>query len=102
MSPPKLSLLLRVLDAVRPPRRMPTLRDVENGLRDVLRHDPLKAERAIGQMYGNAFKKAEAAYNGASKTPYHDHLDVCAHCASHPFDLCPTGAKAMQREARTL
>jgi hypothetical protein len=34
-----------------------------------------------------------------SKTPYHDHLDVCAHCAAHPFDLCPAGAKALHEEA---
>ena len=34
-----------------------------------------------------------------SKTPYHDHLDVCAHCAAHPFDLCRVGLQALHDEA---
>ncbi len=33
-----------------------------------------------------------------SKTPFHDHLDVCPQCAHHPFALCHDGAKAMQEE----
>jgi hypothetical protein len=31
---------------------------------------------------------------------YHQHLDVCEHCSSRPFDLCPVGAAAIVEEAR--
>ena len=37
-----------------------TLRGVEDGIRQVLRHDPMKAERAVGALYGGAFKNKEA------------------------------------------
>ena len=29
---------------------------------------------------------------------FHEHLDACAHCASHPFDLCKAG-EALLRSA---
>jgi hypothetical protein len=38
------------------------LADVEQAVRKVLRHDPMKMEDAIGHLYGRAFKKAEEAY----------------------------------------
>lgn len=37
-----------------------------------------------------------------SKTPYHDHLDACAHCASHPFDLCQVGRQMLLKEFEIL
>jgi len=37
-----------------------------------------------------------------SKTPYHDHLDVCRWCGEHPFNLCPAGKKAIEAEARMM
>ena len=27
---------------------------------------------------------------------FHAHLDVCAQCEKHPFDLCPIGAVLLQ------
>jgi hypothetical protein len=39
-----------------------TLKDVEEGLRMVFAADPLRAERAVGQMYGHVFKKREELY----------------------------------------
>ena len=36
--------------------------DIARELRNVLRNDPMKAERAIGYMYGYAFKMAESLY----------------------------------------
>lgn len=26
---------------------------------------------------------------------FHDHLDLCPHCASHPFDLCDVGVRLL-------
>jgi hypothetical protein len=39
-----------------------THRDVERELRKMMRTDPMRAERAVGQMYGHAFRKAEESY----------------------------------------
>lgn len=30
---------------------------------------------------------------------FHEHLDECERCRTQPFNLCPFGAKALQREA---
>jgi hypothetical protein len=39
-----------------------TLRDIEDGLRQVIR-DPIEAERKVGRLYGNVFKRKEADYD---------------------------------------
>lgn len=39
-----------------------TMRDIERELRSLLIQDPMKMERAVGTMYGTAFKKAEVEY----------------------------------------
>ena len=31
---------------------------------------------------------------------FHAHLDACAQCAAHPFELCAEGAAILEREAR--
>jgi hypothetical protein len=36
--------------------------EIEVEIRKALCHDPIKAERAVGHMYGYAFRKAEEAY----------------------------------------
>lgn len=36
--------------------------DIEREIRKLYRNDPVKAEQAVGQMYGYAFRKAEEAY----------------------------------------
>jgi hypothetical protein len=67
MIPMKFELLQQVIDKVLGAPKVPriTVRDVEDGLREVFRHDPLRAERAIGNMYGYMFKKKEAIYDAA-------------------------------------
>jgi hypothetical protein len=30
---------------------------------------------------------------------FHVHLDRCAQCREHPFDLCPTGAETLRASA---
>jgi len=45
--------------------RQLTLRDVEDGLRQILRKDPMKAERAVGALYGGVFKNKEIRYDAA-------------------------------------
>lgn len=30
---------------------------------------------------------------------FHDHLDECAQCRDHPFELCDAGAALLEREA---
>lgn len=42
-----------------------TMRDIEDGLRTVFARDPMKAEAAIGQMYGHYFRKREEKYDAA-------------------------------------
>jgi len=44
------------------PQRTPRLRDIEEGLRDVIR-DPIEAKRKIGRMYGWMFKRREEHYD---------------------------------------
>jgi hypothetical protein len=34
--------------------------------------------------------------------PFHAHLEVCAQCRDHPFDLCPTGATAIRVQASLM
>ena len=41
-----------------------TLKNVEDGLRKVIR-DPMKAEQAVGSLYGSIFKKKEKLYDAA-------------------------------------
>lgn len=54
-------LLKQVIeDAFAPPTI--TLAMVADAVRNLYRNDPVKAERSVGNMYGHAFKKAEAAY----------------------------------------
>jgi hypothetical protein len=36
---------------------------------------------------------------GAAMQEFHAHLDVCARCAPHPFNLCPIGAQLLQEAA---
>jgi hypothetical protein len=69
----RLELLQQVIDHVFVPPKLTklTLRDVERGLREVMRDDPLKAERSVGQMYGHVFKRKEALRDGKR---------VCAQC----------------------
>ena len=43
----------------------PTLADVERGLREVLRGDPIKAEKAVGILYGKVFRNKEIRYDAA-------------------------------------
>lgn len=31
-----------------------------------------------------------------SDNPYHDHLDVCAQCRDHPFNLCAEGKRILE------
>jgi len=40
-----------------------TLADIERELRKAMRHDPIRAERAVGSLYGGVFKRKEAALN---------------------------------------
>jgi len=69
----RLDLLLKVMRDALDPTPQITLADVERGLRNVLRNDPEKAERAIGHMYGHAFRKKEEIYDGRrSATPVTD------------------------------
>jgi len=52
--------ILKALDVVLRPSV--TLADVAQQLRKLFAADPLRGAQAIGQMYGHAFRKAEAAY----------------------------------------
>jgi hypothetical protein len=40
------------------------------------------------------FKKADEAF--------HAHLDVCAQCENHPFELCGTGARLLFEILKTM
>lgn len=31
-----------------------------------------------------------------TRADFHAHLDACAQCANHPFELCPEGAKLLE------
>ena len=44
--------------------RLPKPRELENAIRQILAHDPMRAERAVGSLYGSLFKRAEAKYDG--------------------------------------
>jgi hypothetical protein len=35
----------------------------------------------------------------SERNVYHDHLDACDWCRSHPFDLCIAGSAALQLAA---
>jgi len=56
----RLDLLQQLLSDHFAPRV--THRDIERELRSLLRTDPEKAERAVGALYGHAFRRAEEAY----------------------------------------
>jgi len=89
--------LQQILDTVLPPRSAGiTLRDVENGLRKVIR-DPMKAERAIGTLYGSAFKKKEKLYDGAfAKARFGKRLNP----HNHIIALDPPGVPNRRWECR--
>ena len=54
-------LIQQIFDEVFPQPKI-THADIERELRRMLVHDPEKAERMVGHMYGHAFRKAEEAY----------------------------------------
>jgi hypothetical protein len=62
MLPLRRDLFEQLMEAVSPTPQI-TLAMVAEQVRVVLRHDPMKAERAVGQMYGYAFKKREELYD---------------------------------------
>jgi hypothetical protein len=37
-------------------------KEIEREIRKIMRNDPIKAEQAVGSMYGYSFRKAEEAY----------------------------------------
>jgi hypothetical protein len=56
-----LGLRREILEAIFRPEA-PTPRDIENGLRIVLK-DPILAEQKIGEFYGRLFRRLEMAYD---------------------------------------
>jgi len=42
-----------------------TLAEIERGLRQVFARDPVRAERAVGNLYGQVFKNKELRYDAA-------------------------------------
>jgi hypothetical protein len=56
----RLDLIQQVIQMLSTPHI--THSDIERELRKVLAHDPMKVERAVGTMYGYAFRKAESDY----------------------------------------
>ena len=57
----RLDLLQQIAAAMYPTPRI-THADLAREIRILYRHDLLKAESAVGNMYGYAFRKAEEAY----------------------------------------
>ena len=66
MIPPRLDLLVKVTqmatDDVFGVSRI-TVDDLVRELRHIMRADPVRAERAVGAMYGGMFKRKESARN---------------------------------------
>lgn len=59
-----------------------------------------------GNEDGTCFRMPGApAASAAPPDPeraYYDHLDVCAHCRAHPFDLCATGLPLFKRAGEAV
>lgn len=62
MIPMRWDRLAQVLDAVFDAPQM-TIADIAYQLRKMMRSDPIKAEYAVGTLYGQVFKRKEAALN---------------------------------------
>ena len=73
----RFDLLQQFLAQILAPRI--THRDIEREIRKVLARDPMKAERAVGAMYGYAFRKAEEAYAKRDSCGKHDWSGVPIH-----------------------
>lgn len=52
-----------LLEAVLSPRI--GVQDIARELRKALRHDPMKAEHAVGTLYGQVFRNKEIRYDAA-------------------------------------
>ncbi len=62
MLPLRREILQQVFDQVFGAPQI-TVADIADELRKMLRHDPMKAESAVGSLYGHVFKRKEAALN---------------------------------------
>ena len=71
----RLDILQQILA---PPLRI-SHREIEQEIRKLFRHDPMRAERVVGNMYGYAFRKAEEAYAKRDSCGKHDWSGVPIH-----------------------
>jgi hypothetical protein len=58
----KIDLLRQIFEDLSTPFLRITLRDIEGTLRKAMAHDPERAERAVGVLYGGVFKNREMIY----------------------------------------
>jgi hypothetical protein len=72
--------MLRVLDEVLGPPQI-TVKDIADQLYIIMRNDPdpMRASRAVGSLYGQVFRRKEAALN--PWTPPEGYVDVGRHGA---------------------